>query len=87
MAADGTAGMAMAVTQLATATACLTWMFLEWLQHGKPSVLGIATGAVAGLVAITPAAGTSSVIGAIVRQAGLVDDMNRVADALYGRTS
>ena len=66
LAADGTAGMAMAVTQLATATACLTWMFLEWLQHGKPSVLGIATGAVAGLVAITPASGTAGPMGAIV---------------------
>ncbi len=65
LAADGTAGMAMTVTQLATATACLTWMFLEWLQHGKPSVLGIATGAVAGLVAITPASGTAGPMGAI----------------------
>jgi Amt family ammonium transporter len=66
LAADGTAGMAMTVTQLATATACLTWMFLEWISHGKPSVLGIATGAVAGLVAITPASGTAGPMGAIV---------------------
>jgi Amt family ammonium transporter len=66
LAADGTAGMAMTVTQLATATACLTWMFLEWFSHGKPSVLGIATGAVAGLVAITPASGTAGPMGAIV---------------------
>ena len=58
LAADGTAGMAMTVTQLATATAALTWMFTEWMNHGKPSVLGIASGAVAGLVAITPASGT-----------------------------
>jgi Amt family ammonium transporter len=65
LAADGTAGMAMTVTQLATATACLTWMFLEWINHGKPSVLGIATGAVAGLVAITPASGTAGPMGAI----------------------
>ena len=65
LAADGTAGMAMTVTQLATATAALTWMFLEWLSHGKPSVLGIATGAVAGLVAITPASGTAGPMGAI----------------------
>jgi Amt family ammonium transporter len=65
LAADGTAGMAMTVTQLATATACLTWMFLEWVNHGKPSVLGIATGAVAGLVAITPASGTAGPMGAI----------------------
>jgi len=65
LAADGTAGMAMTVTQLATATAALTWMFAEWMSHGKPSVLGIATGAVAGLVAITPASGTAGPMGAI----------------------
>ncbi|MBI5450132.1 MAG: ammonium transporter [Gammaproteobacteria bacterium] len=57
VAANGTAGMAMAVTQIATAMAALAWMFSEWLTHGKPSVLGIASGAVAGLVAITPASG------------------------------
>ncbi len=56
-AADGRAGMAMAATQIATAAAALTWMFAEWAAKGKPSVLGIASGAVAGLVAITPAAG------------------------------
>jgi Amt family ammonium transporter len=66
VAADGLAGMAMAVTQIATAAAALTWMFAEWVSHGKPSVLGIATGAVAGLVAITPAAGTAGPMGAIV---------------------
>jgi Amt family ammonium transporter len=65
LAADGTAGMAMTVTQLATATAALTWMFAEWVNHGKPSVLGIATGAVAGLVGITPASGTAGPMGAI----------------------
>jgi len=65
LAADGTAGMAMAVTQIATATAALSWMFAEWLAHGKPSVLGIASGAVAGLVAITPASGTAGPMGAI----------------------
>ncbi|AGA88972.1 ammonium transporter [Thioflavicoccus mobilis 8321] len=65
LAADGTAAMAMTVTQIATATAALTWMFLEWIRHGKPSVLGIATGAVAGLVAITPASGTAGPMGAI----------------------
>ncbi len=57
LAADGRAGMAMAVTQIATAAAALAWMAAEWLMRGKPSVLGIASGAVAGLVAITPAAG------------------------------
>jgi Amt family ammonium transporter len=56
-AADGRAGMAMLVTQLATAAAALGWMFAEWISKGKPSVLGIASGAVAGLVAITPASG------------------------------
>ncbi len=66
VAADGSAGMAMLVTQIATAAAALTWMFSEWMAHGKPSVLGIATGAVAGLVAITPAAGTAGPMGAIV---------------------
>ncbi len=65
LAADGVAGMAMAVTHIATATAALTWMVIEWNTHGKPSVLGIATGAVAGLVAITPASGTVGPLGAI----------------------
>ena len=65
LAADGVAGMAMAVTHIATATAAFTWMIVEWLKHGKPSVLGIATGAVAGLVAITPASGTVGPVGAI----------------------
>lgn len=57
VAADGRAGMAFAVTQIATAAAALAWMFTEWLVKSKPSVLGIASGAVAGLVAITPASG------------------------------
>ena len=65
LAADGVAGMAMAVTHICTATAAFTWMVVEWVRHGKPSVLGIATGAVAGLVAITPASGTVGPIGAI----------------------
>ncbi|MBT5471783.1 MAG: ammonium transporter [Nitrospina sp.] len=66
LAADGVAGMAMAVTQIATAAAALSWMFIEWVKHGKPSVLGIASGAVAGLVAITPAAGAVGPMGAMV---------------------
>ena len=66
VAANGSAGMAMAVTQIATATAALAWMFSEWLSHGKPSVLGIVSGAVAGLVAITPASGTAGPMGAIL---------------------
>jgi Amt family ammonium transporter len=57
VAANGRAGMAFAATQIATAVAALSWMFTEWLAKGKPSVLGIASGAVAGLVAITPASG------------------------------
>jgi Amt family ammonium transporter len=56
-AADGRAGMAMLATQMATAAAALGWMLAEWVSKGKPSVLGIASGAVAGLVAITPASG------------------------------
>jgi len=66
VASNGSAGMAMAVTQIATATAALAWMFSEWLVHGKPSVLGIASGAVAGLVAITPASGFVDPKGALV---------------------
>ena len=57
VAANGRAGMAMAVTQIATAAAALGWMFAEWVAKGKPSVLGCISGAVAGLVAITPASG------------------------------
>ncbi|MGA7951193.1 MAG: ammonium transporter, partial [Thiobacillaceae bacterium] len=64
--ADGRAGMAMAVTQIATGAAALAWMFAEWISKGKPSVLGIASGAVAGLVAITPASGFVGPIGALV---------------------
>ena len=65
LAADGVAGMAMAVTQIATAASALTWMFLEWISHGKPSALGLASGAVAGLVAITPASGFVGPMGAL----------------------
>ena len=64
VAAGGRAGMAMAVTQIATAAAALAWMFVEWLVHKKPSVLGIISGAVAGLVAITPASGFVGPVGA-----------------------
>jgi ammonium transporter, Amt family len=65
VAANGAAGMAMAVTQIATAAAALGWMFIEWLVHKKPSVLGIISGAVAGLVAITPASGFVGPVGAL----------------------
>ena len=66
VAADGAAGMAMLVTQFSTATAAIAWMAVEWIKYGKPSVLGIVTGAVAGLVAITPASGSVGPMGAIV---------------------
>jgi Amt family ammonium transporter len=64
--AGTSAGMAMAVTQIATATAALAWMFVEWSLKGKPSVLGICSGAVAGLVAITPASGFVDPRGALI---------------------
>jgi Amt family ammonium transporter len=66
VAANGNAAMAMAVTQIATAMAALAWMFAEWMTRGKPSVLGIISGAVAGLVAITPASGFVDPVGALV---------------------
>jgi ammonium transporter, Amt family len=59
------AGMAMTVTQIATAVAALTWMFVEWIHRSKPTVIGIASGAVAGLVAITPASGFVGPVGAM----------------------
>ncbi|HEY0838386.1 MAG TPA: ammonium transporter [Azospirillum sp.] len=65
LAADGRAGMAMLVTQVAAATAGMAWMFAEWMAKGKPSVLGIISGAVAGLVAITPASGFVGPMGAL----------------------
>ena len=66
VAANGSAGMAMAVTQIATAAAALAWMFAEWMFRGKPSILGIISGAVAGLVAITPASGYVDPMGALI---------------------
>ncbi len=65
VAANGTAGMAMAVTQIATAMAAVAWMFAEWIVHKKPTLLGMCSGAVAGLVAITPAAGFVAPSGAL----------------------
>jgi ammonium transporter, Amt family len=65
VAANGTAGMAMVVTQVATAAAALAWMFAEWVRADKPSILGIVSGAVAGLVAITPASGFVGPAGAL----------------------
>jgi len=66
VAANGSAGMAMLVTQIAAAAAALGWMFAEWVSHGKPSLLGVVSGAVAGLVAITPASGSCGPAGALV---------------------
>jgi Amt family ammonium transporter len=66
LAADGRAGMAFAVTQIGAAAAAVAWMLVEWVAKGKPSLLGIATGAIAGLVAITPAAGFVLPSGALV---------------------
>jgi ammonium transporter, Amt family len=65
LSAGAGAGMAMAVTQIAAAAAALSWMFIEWIVRGKPSVLGIVSGAVAGLVAITPASGFVLPMGAL----------------------
>jgi Amt family ammonium transporter len=64
--ADGSAGMAIAVTHIAAAAGSLTWMTIEWLRFGKPSVLGIVTGMVAGLGTITPASGFVGPIGGLV---------------------
>lgn len=64
--ATGTAVLAMVNTIVATAAAALSWMFAEWLLRGKPSLLGVVSGAVAGLVAVTPAAGFAGPMGAIV---------------------
>ena len=66
LAADGGAGMALLVTQVATATAAFTWMVVEWIVAKKPTAVGIATGAVAGLVAITPASGSAGPLGALI---------------------
>jgi len=74
VAANGGAGMAMAVTQIAAATAAVSWMVVEWIFRRKPSVLGIISGAVSGLVAITPASGYVDPFGALIigLAAGLV---------------
>jgi Amt family ammonium transporter len=66
VAANGQAAMAMLVTQISPAVAALTWIAIEWVRFGKPSVLGFATGAIAGLAAITPGSGTLGPAGAIV---------------------
>ena len=66
LAADGNAGMAMTVTHISAATACLVWILIEYIKFGKPSLVGIATGAIAGLATITPASGFVSVGAALI---------------------
>jgi len=66
LAADGSAGMAMTVTHISAATAALTWTVIEWVRYGKPTLVGIATGAIAGLATITPASGFVGPVGALV---------------------
>ncbi len=66
LAADGNAGMAMTVTHISAATAALTWMFIEWARYGKPTLVGIATGTIAGLATITPASGFVGPVGGLV---------------------
>jgi Amt family ammonium transporter len=66
LAANGDAGMAILVTHISAATGSLAWMMMEWIRHGKPSVLGIVTGMVAGLGTITPASGFVGPGGALV---------------------
>ena len=66
LAANGDAGMAMLVTHISAAAGSMAWMMMEWIKHGKPSVLGIVTGMVAGLGTITPASGFVGPGGALV---------------------
>ena len=66
LAATGQAAMAVVVTQISPSVAALTWIFIEWVKNGKPSALGFATGAIAGLAAITPASGWVGPLGAVV---------------------
>ena len=66
LAANGQAAMAVVVTQISPSVAALVWIFIEWIRNGKPSALGFATGAIAGLAAITPAAGWVGPLGAFV---------------------
>ncbi len=66
LAANGSAGMALTVTHISAAAASLTWMVIEWLQHGKPSLVGLVTGTIAGLATITPASGFVGPVGGLV---------------------
>ena len=66
LAANGGAGMAIAATHISAATACLVWISIEWIKFGKPSLVGIATGAIAGLATITPGSGFVGPVGALI---------------------
>ena len=66
LAADGNAGMAMVVTHISAATASLVWMLMDWAKFGKPTVIGLVTGTIAGLASITPASGSVGPIGALI---------------------
>ena len=66
LAADGNAGMAMVVTHISAATASLVWMLIDWARFGKPTLIGLVTGTIAGLASITPASGSVGPIGALI---------------------
>ncbi len=70
LAANGSAGMAMTVTHISASAACLTWILIEYIKFGKPSLVGIATGAIAGLATITPGSGFVGPVGALVYGVG-----------------
>ena len=92
LAADGAAGMAITVTHISAATATLTWMTIEWMSHGKPTLVGAATGAIAGLATITPASGYVGPIGALIigvlaglicyKMCGIIKNKWKIDDAL-----
>jgi ammonium transporter, Amt family len=92
LAADGAAGMAITVTHISAATAAFTWMTIEWMSHGKPTLVGIATGAIAGLATITPASGFVGPVGALIigvlaglvcyKMCGIIKNKWKIDDAL-----
>lgn len=92
LAADGNAGMAMTVTHISAATAALTWTAIEWIKFGKPTLVGIATGTIAGLATITPASGFVGPIGALILgliagglcfyMVGFIKSMMKIDDSL-----
>ena len=92
LAADGAAGMAITVTHISAAVATLTWMGIEWSSHGKPTLVGAATGAIAGLATITPASGFVGPTGAVIigllagiicyKMVGIIKNQWKIDDAL-----